>query len=51
MKSHQQARENQQMAEIERKAWFARLAFGAPHGEPGEVPAMPSRRGRFEVLP
>lgn len=39
------------MADIERAAWFARLAFGAPGTCIEQAPAQPPRKPVFQVLP
>jgi hypothetical protein len=38
-------------ADIERAAWFARLAFGAPSACIERVPAKPPQKSMFDTLP
>ncbi len=37
--------------DLERAAWFARLAFGNPGEIEGSIPVREPRRSSFEVLP
>lgn len=51
MKQQQSKQTEARMRELERAAWFARLAFGDTHGEPqSQIIPQPMPR-RFEVMP
>lgn len=51
MKQDDKRNRPQNMADIERAAWFARLAFGAPYACIEQAPARPAQKSMFDTLP
>jgi len=51
MNKHSKNERPRSIADIERAAWFARLAFGAPAACVEQAPAMPQREPTFFVIP
>ena len=51
MKCQEHDNQGCNVGDIERAAWFLRLAFGVPSKGPGGVPVRQGQKSQFDVLP